>query len=126
MEYSIFPTSADYAKKLSQLTEALENQKQEQLEALRQQLIDKRRRAKKALHRTHLDEAQAMGFPSEVVPEITIPSHETLEHDLQMITQEQAKLIADRNLAAAKQLDGVDNDVSNNTDIAQRWSQIVE
>ena len=94
------------------MTEALEKQKHEQLEALRQQLLEKRRRSKKALHRTHLDEAQAMGFPTEVVPEIEIPSHEKLEHDLQALSQQQAKMIAVKNLESAKVLDEAFNNVS--------------
>jgi len=75
---------AEYAQNLSKMTEALEQQKQQQLKALRERLLERRRKSRKELHRTHITEAKALGFSADVVPDLSLASHDEMERDTQV------------------------------------------
>ena len=57
----------EYAENMTKLSNALEKQKQKQLEDTRQKLLDKRRQRKKNLHHQHIAEAQQEGIPADEV-----------------------------------------------------------
>ena len=93
----------EYTWNMSRLTDALEKQKQQQLTDLRARLLDRRRQRKKNLHKTHLAEAKSQGLPPDVVPDMTIPSHDQLDLDLRHLEAQQEKLSADLNKAEAEE-----------------------
>ena len=72
----------EYSSNLQKLTDALEKQKQSQLRKLREQLLERRRKGKKELHQGHITEAASLGMPPDVVPNIIVPKHADMEHDL--------------------------------------------
>ena len=72
----------EYSANLQKLTDALEKQKQSQLRKLREQLLERRRKGKKELHQAHITEAASLGMPPDVVPNIVVPKHADMEHDL--------------------------------------------
>ena len=92
----------DYAVKLQKLTDSLEKQKQAHLDKTRQKLLERRRQMKKDLHRAHISEAKALGIPADQVPEGDLQSYDELDHDLRRLAQEQEKLLAEMQLAAAE------------------------
>ena len=93
----------EYSSNLQKLTDALEKQKQGQLRKLRAELLEKRRKGKKDLHQAHVTEAGSLGMPADVVPNIVVPTHAELEHDLYALTQQQEALTANLQQTAAEQ-----------------------
>ena len=93
----------DYSQNLQKMTDALEKQKQQQLEQIRKQLLDQRRKEKKELHKMHINEAKALGLEADIVPDMTIPSHGELDRDLRQLAQEQEKLAAEMQRKKAEQ-----------------------
>ena len=93
----------DHAANMAKLTDTLEKQKQNQLAELRKKLLDRRRQAKKNLHKTHLTEAKAQGLPADIVPDMTIPPHEQLDANLRNLVAQEEKLKADLNKTKAEE-----------------------
>ena len=48
-----------------------------------------------------LSQAQSMGLPQSVVPEMVIPPHDEMDRDLRLLTQQQEKLMAEMQKTAA-------------------------
>lgn len=76
----------EYAPNLHKYTDALEKQKQQQLEGLRRKLVDRRRQARKELHKAQIADAKKCGVSPDCVPPVVLPSHDELDHDLRMLT----------------------------------------
>ena len=93
----------EHAANLQKLTDGLDKQKQKQMDALRQKLLDRRRKGKKDLHRQHIMEAKALGLPPDVVPDMTIPTHDELDLDLRRLAHEQEQQLATLERAAAEE-----------------------
>ncbi|CAH1789583.1 unnamed protein product [Owenia fusiformis] len=100
----------EYAHQLQRSNDKLDAEKQRQMANLRKKLLDERRQKKKELHRNHITEAKSLGLPADTVPDMYIPTHDELDHDLKLLTQQQEKLLAEMRLAAAQQNDNVDID----------------
>ena len=92
-----------YAQDMQKLTDGIERQKQAQLEELRKRLLERRRQAKKEMHRNHIGEAKSMNLKPDVVPDMAIPTHSELDKDLLLLAQQQEKLLADMLKAAAEE-----------------------
>jgi hypothetical protein len=95
----------EYANNVQKLNDALEKQKQKQLEKVRNQLIEHRRREKKDLQRRHITEAQSVGLPPDMMPGVVIPSHEEMDHNIHLVTQEQEYMLAQQRKGKAEQND---------------------
>lgn len=95
----------EYSSNLQKLTDALEKQKQSQLRKLREKLLERRRKGKKELHQAHITEAGSLGMPPDIVPNIVIPKHAEMEHDLYKLTQQQESLTTNLHHTTAEQED---------------------
>merc|ERR550532_579983 len=93
----------EYAQNMQKLNDALEKQKQQQMEALRRKMLDRRRQEKKDMHRAHITEAKNLGLPADAVPTINVPSHDDMDRDLRLLAQQQEKLLAELAKANAEQ-----------------------
>ena len=49
----------------------------------------RRRKQKKDLHKSHIEEAKSLGVSADSVPTIVIPSHEELDKDLKLLSLQQ-------------------------------------
>ena len=50
-----------------------------------------------------LDQAKSMGLPPDVVPPMVIPSHDEMDRELRVLTQQQEKLLAELQKTAAEE-----------------------
>jgi hypothetical protein len=85
----------EYATNLQKVTDGLEKQKRHSLESLRQKLLNRRRQAKKDLHKKHIEETKSTNLGADVVPEIQVANHDQMERDLLLLQQQQQKMIAE-------------------------------
>ncbi len=95
----------EYATKIQVLNDALEKQKQKELEQLRKKLLDHRRQKRKDLHHSHIMEAKRLGLSPDIVPAITIPSHDKMDRELRLLAQQQEKMLAEMRRVRAEQDD---------------------
>lgn len=95
----------DYANNMQKLNESFEKNKQNQLDTLRQKLLEQRRQKKKDLHRKHIGEAQGQGLPVDSVPSIQNPSHEELMLDLLRLQKQQEEMMAEMRKKSAEEGD---------------------
>ena len=55
------------------------------------------------MHRSHIAEAKQLGLPADSVPAISVPSHDDMDRELRLLAQQQEKLLAQMQKAAAEQ-----------------------
>ena len=99
----------EYANNVQKLNDALEKQKQKQLEKIRKELIERRRKNKKELQRSHISEARALGLQADSIPNIVVDSHEDMDHNIHVLTQEQERMLAEQRKCKADHTDDPDS-----------------
>lgn len=98
---------AEYATNLQKVNDAFDKQKQQQLEKLRQKLLENRRSRKKELYRKHCAQAEEQGVGIDMVPDVNLPSYDELMRDLLKLQEGQERALAEIQMEGERARDNV-------------------